>query len=145
MSLPTTQSSTDKRKLTEKQEKFLNELMSNGGHVKNAVEYAGYRESSRSWITKSLREEIIDRTKSMLATHSVKAATRIVESLDADGTIPINQLDHRLKTAETILDRVGVGKKQQVEVEGNIMHGIVMLPSKDKPKEIVIDHDDKEV
>ena len=140
MSLPQVK---EKKNLTEKQEKFLNELMANGGHVKNAVLAAGYKEQSRSWLTRSLRDEIIDRTRNMLATNSVKAASRIVEGLDADGTTPLNQMDHRLKTAESVLDRVGLGKKQQVEVEGNIMHGIIMLPSKDKPKEIVIDQEEQ--
>ena len=140
MSLPQVK---EKKNLTEKQEKFLNELMANGGHVKNAVAAAGYKEQSRSWLTRSLRDEIIDRTRNMLATNSVKAANRIIEGLDADGTTPLNQMDMRLKTAETILDRVGLGKKQQVEVEGNIMHGIIMLPSKDKPKEIVIDKEEE--
>jgi hypothetical protein len=119
--------------------------MLNGGHVTKAVAAAGYKEQSRSWLTRSLRDEIIDRTRNMLATNSVKAASRIVEGLDADGTTPLNQMDHRLKTAETILDRVGLGKKQQVEVEGNIIHGIIMLPSKDKPKEIVIDQEEEQV
>ena len=137
MSLP----ATTKRKLTEKQEKFLDELLSNGGHVKNAVAAAGYKEQSRSWLTRSLRDEIIERTRSMLATNSVKAANRIIEGLDADGTIPLNQMDMRLKTAESVLDRVGLGKKQQLEVEGQVMHGIVMLPSKDKPKEIIIEQE----
>ena len=134
MSLPSAQ----KRKLTEKQNKFLDELLHNGGHVKNAVLAAGYSEQSRSWLTRSLRDEIIERTRNMLATNSVKAANRIVEGLDAAGTVPLNQMDMRLKTAESVLDRVGLGKKQQIEMEGQIMHGIVMLPSKDNPKEIVI-------
>tara|TARA_A100000172_G_scaffold36932_1_gene22503 strand:+ start:803 stop:1222 length:420 start_codon:yes stop_codon:yes gene_type:complete len=137
MSLP----ATTKRKLTDKQERFLDELLSNGGHVKNAVAAAGYKEQSRSWLTRSLRDEIIERTRSMLATNSVKAANRIIEGLDADGTIPLNQMDMRLKTAESVLDRVGLGKKQQLEVEGQVMHGIVMLPSKDKPKEIIIEQE----
>jgi hypothetical protein len=137
MSLP----ATTKRKLTDKQERFLDELLSNGGHVKNAVAAAGYKEQSRSWLTRSLRDEIIERTRNMLATNSVKAANRIIEGLDADGTVPLNQMDMRLKTAESVLDRVGLGKKQQLEVEGQVMHGIVMLPSKDKPKEIIIEQE----
>mgnify|MGYP003150605321 FL=1 len=130
-----------KRKLTEKQQLFLDELLHNGGHVRNALLSAGYKEQSRSWLTRSLRNEIIERTRSLLATSSVKAANRIIEGLDADGTVPLNQMDMRLKTAEAVLDRVGLGKKQQVEMEGHVMHGIVMLPSKDKPKEIVIDQE----
>ena len=141
MTLPSVQTQGQKRKLTEKQERFLDELLHNAGHVKNAVLAAGYKEQSRSWLTRSLRDEIIERTRSMLATNSVKAAKRIIEGLDADGTVPLNQMDMRLKTAESVLDRVGLGKKQQIEVEGQVMHGIVMLPSKDKPKEIVIDQE----
>ena len=132
------QQQQQRRKLTEKQEKFLHELLHNGGHVKNAIMAAGYKEQSRSWLTRTLRNEIIERTRSMLATNSVKAANRIIEGLDADGTVPLNQMDMRLKTAESVLDRVGLGKKQQIEMEGQILHGIVMLPSKDRPKEIVI-------
>jgi len=141
MTLPSVQTQGQKRKLTEKQERFLDELLHNGGHVKNAVLAAGYKEQSRSWLTRSLRDEIIERTRSMLATNSVKAAKRIIEGLDADGSVPLNQMDMRLKTAESVLDRVGLGKKQQIEVEGQVMHGIVMLPSKDKPKEIVIEQE----
>ena len=141
MTLPSVQTQGQKRKLTEKQERFLDELLHNGGHVKNAVLAAGYKEQSRSWLTRSLRDEIIERTRSMLATNSVKAAKRIIEGLDADGSVPLNQMDMRLKTAESVLDRVGLGKKQQIEVEGQVIHGIVMLPSKDKPKEIVIEQE----
>ena len=136
----TTKKPDSKRKLTTKQERFLDELMKNGGHVSNAVVAAGYSEQSRSWLTRSLRDEILDRTRNMLATNSVKAANRIVEGLDADGSVPMNQLDMRLKTAESILDRVGIGKKQQTEVQGQILHGIVMLPAKEAPKEVVIEN-----
>ena len=127
---------TKKRELTDKQEKFINCLIANGGKVGQAVAEAGYRETSRSWLMRTLKDEILDRTRSMLASYSVKAAHRVTEGLDADGTVPMNQMDMRLKSAEAILDRVGLGKKQITEVQGEIVHGVVMLPAKDKPKEI---------
>ena len=127
-----------KLKLNDKQEKFITELLNNGGKVKQAVLAAGYKESSRGWLMSSLKDEIIDRTRSLLASYSVKAAHRITEGLDADGTTPLNQMDMRFKSAEAVLDRVGISKKQITEVHGEVVHGIVMLPAKDKAKEIEV-------
>ena len=66
-------------------------------------------------------------------------------SLSFSNTNFKDRFGNHLSLAETILDRVGVGKKQQVEIEANVMHGIIMLPSKDKPKEIVIDQEEGQV
>ena len=76
------------RQLTEKQESFLNRLIENGGHVKEAMEVAGYNPGSRSNLIKSVKHEIIERTRQHLASSSVQAANRLIEGLDADGTIP---------------------------------------------------------
>jgi phage terminase small subunit len=129
---------TRKTELTDKQEKFINALVSNGGKVSQAVEEAGYRPTSRSWLMRTLKDEILERTRSMLASYSVKAAHRITEGLDADGTLPVNQMDMRFKSAEAILDRVGLSKKHVTEIQGEVVHGIVMLPAKDKPKEVEV-------
>ena len=139
--LPSTLNSR-KRDLTDKQERFINALLNNGGKVSQAVLEAGYKESSRSWLMRTLKDEILERTKSMLASYSVKAAHRITEGLDADGTIPLNQMDMRFKSAESVLDRVGLSKKQVTEVQGEVVHGIVMLPAKEQPKdvEVIIDN-----
>ena len=127
-----------KRELTDKQEKFVSCLLSNGGKVKSAVIEAGYKESSRSWLMNTLRDEILERTRSMLASYSVKAAHRITEGLDADGSVPLNQMDMRFKSAEAVLDRVGLSKKQVTEVQGEVIHGIVMLPAKEQPKDVEV-------
>ena len=87
---------------------------------------------------RTLKDEILERTRSMLASYSVKAAHRITEGLDADGTLPVNQMDMRFKSAEAILDRVGLSKKHVTEIQGEVIHGIVMLPAKDKPKEVEV-------
>jgi hypothetical protein len=74
----------------------------------------------------------------MLASYSVKAAHRITEGLDSDGSVPANQMDMRFKSAEAVLDRVGIGRKQVTEVQGEVIHGIVMLPAKEQPKDVEV-------
>ncbi len=127
-----------KRKLTEKQAAFLDALFDNGGKISEAMRTAGYN-TSRSKLMQSMREEIAARTKDYLAVNGVKAATRIVEGLDADGTTPLNQMDMRMKAAESILDRIGVSKKQTQEVTGQVVHGVVLLPAKNELKDVTLD------
>ena len=102
----------------------------------SAIEEAGYSPDSRGWLMKSVKDEIIDRAKTQLAGSSVKAINRLTEGLDADGTIPSGQMDVRMKAASEILDRTGISKRQEVNVNGQMLHGVVMLPAKDKIKTI---------
>ena len=130
MSLPA------KKEYTDKQTKFLNSLMNNGGHVLEAIDEAGYKHSSKGWLISSLKDEIIDRTRIMLASSSVKAANRLVEGLDMDGDIRANHMEIRLKAANEILDRVGIGKKQDIAIQAEVIHGVVMLPAKKQMKDV---------
>ena len=133
MSLPA------KREYTEKQVKFLNSLMDNGGNVSKAIDDAGYKHSSRGWLINTLKDEIISRTRVMLASSSVKAANRLVEGLDMDGDIRANHMEIRLKAANEILDRVGIGKKQDIAIQAEVIHGVVMLPAKKQMKDVTPD------
>ena len=133
MSLPA------KREYTEKQIKFLNSLMDNGGNVLKAIDDAGYKHSSRNWLINTLKDEIIDRTRVMLASSSVKAANRLVEGLDMNGDIRANHMEIRLKSANEILDRVGIGKKQDISIQAEVIHGVVMLPAKKQMKDVTPD------
>ena len=125
-----------KKELTTKQETFLSALFNNGGQVMAAIDTAGYSPDSRGWLMRTVKDEIIDRAKNQLAGSSVKAINRLSEGLDADGTIPSGQMDIRMKAASEILDRAGISKKQEVNVNGQVLHGVVMLPAKDKVKTI---------
>ena len=116
-----------KRELTDKQKVFLDNLVINGGNIVEAVK------------ERSLKQEIIDHTRNHLVSSSMKAANRISEALDADGSIPSSQMDTRLKAANDILDRIGVSKRQEVEHTGEVMHGIVLLPAKKPMKDITIE------
>tara|TARA_R100001244_G_scaffold126351_1_gene96683 strand:- start:170 stop:589 length:420 start_codon:yes stop_codon:yes gene_type:complete len=128
-----------KRDLTDKQKLFLDNLVINGGNVLQAIGEAGYHPGSRGWLVHSLRQEIIDHTRNHLIGSSMKAANRISEALDADGSIPSSQMDTRLKAANDILDRIGVSKRQEVEHTGEVMHGIVLIPAKQPMKNITLE------
>ena len=125
-----------KRELTEKQTTFLDNLIENGGHVVNAMEIAGYHKNSRSNLINSLKHEIGERTRQHLASSSMQAANRLIEGLDADGTIPSSQMDVRLRAASDILDRTGISKRQEIATESRVLHGIVLLPAKKEQQEI---------
>ena len=71
----------------------------------------------------------------MLAVNSVRAATNLVNAMDDDGSIP--RSDVRLKAAESVLNRVGVGRRDTVEHNVTALHGVVLLPSKASQKEIL--------
>jgi len=121
-----------KKGLTKKQETFLDSLFSNGGNIVEAMEVSEYHPGSRSNLLNGLRNEIAERTKSSLAGAAAKSAKRMEEALDADGTIPTSQMETRMKAAADILDRVGVGKRQEVDIRAEVVHGVVLLPAKKK-------------
>ena len=128
-------------KLTDKQETFLTTLVENGGRVKEAMEVAGYHPGSRSNLINSVMNEIIERTRQHLASSSVQAANRLIEGLDADGTIPSSQMEVRLRAANDILDRTGVSKRQEIATESKVLHGIVLLPAKKEQQNVWLDQD----
>ena len=129
-----------KRELNERQKTFIDSLVTNAGNISSALQQAGYAESSRTHLMNSLSEEIIDRAQSVLAVNSVRAATNLVNAMDDDGSIP--RSDVRLKAAESVLNRVGVGRRDTVEHNVTALHGVVLLPSKASQKEpIIIDQE----
>ena len=126
-----------KKSLTESQEKFLDALFGEAkGNPKKAGELAGYSEHSYPKVLRNLKQEIVSRAENYLATHSAKAATKIVDMLEEDGTTPHANI--RMEAAKQILDRIGVVKKDQLDINMKAMHGIFILPAKDN-----IDKDQK--
>ena len=118
-----------KRELTEKQELFLNKLFENGGNISKATVDSGYSKYSRKWLSKTLRQEIINRCETELATHGPKAVHRLKQTMDDDGS-NIKTSELRMKAAESILNRVGLGKKETIDHNVRAIHGIVVLPPK---------------
>jgi len=122
---------TREKSLTNTQEKFLDVLFGEArGDPRKAGELAGYSEHSYPKVLRNLKSEIVSRAENYLATHSAKAATKMVDMLDEDGTTPHANI--RLEAAKQILDRIGIIKKEQIDINMKAMHGIFILPAKDK-------------
>ena len=119
MSFLQTQNQTKKRELTDKQQKFLDTLGSEArGDIKHALKVAGYEDTSYYAVVKSLRQEIIDTANTILAHSAPKAAAKLVEVLESDAPIP--QVNAKLQAAQTLLDRVGVAKREHINVNHNV-------------------------
>ena len=126
-----------KKSLTNTQEKFLDVLFGEArGNLKKAGELAGYSEHSYPKVVRNLKQEIISRAENYLATHSAKAATKMVDMLDEDGTTPHASI--RMEAAKQILDRIGIVKKEQMDINMKAMHGLFILPPKEEPKESIV-------
>ena len=123
------------RKLSEKQQSFLDNLLNTGGDPKKAAELAGYAEGSYPQVMKTLREEMIDLASHILAQSAPKAAIKLVHVMDSDEPIP--QANIRLQAAQTILDRIGLGKADRVNVNHTTDGGIFILPAKQADTEII--------
>tara|TARA_R100001510_G_C7571806_1_gene147931 strand:+ start:229 stop:645 length:417 start_codon:yes stop_codon:yes gene_type:complete len=126
------------RKLTEKQEHFLENLLETKGDIAKAAELAGYSGNTNQ-VIQSLKQEIVDLAQNILAKEAPKAAFKLVEVMTSDKPMP--NINAKLQAAQTLLDRVGVTKQDKVEVNHNVSGGIFILPEKDS---IVIDGDIEE-
>ena len=60
----------------------------------------------------------------------------MVDMLDEDGTTPHASI--RMAAAKQILDRIGIVKKDQIDINMKAMHGLFILPPKEKPKESIV-------
>ena len=128
---------TQEKNLTSSQEKFLNVLFGEArGDPKKAGELAGYSDHSYPKVLRSLKSEIITRAENYLATYSARAATKMVDMLDEDGTTPHASI--RMEAAKQILDRIGIVKKDQIDINMKAMHGLFILPPKEEPKESIV-------
>ena len=128
---------TQKRNLTDTQEKFLDALFGEAqGNPKKAGELAGYSEHSYPKVLRNLKQEIVSRAENYLAVHSARAATKMVNMLDEDGTTPHANI--RIEAAKQILDRIGITKKDSLDINMKAAHGIFILPAKETPEESIV-------
>lgn len=116
------------KKLTEKQQLFLDNIISTNGDLSRAAELAGYSSGNYHQVLKSLKHEVIELASDVLARSAPSAAFKLIEVLDSNRPVP--QANMKLKAAETILDRVGLGKTDRLDVNHNVSGGIFILPEK---------------
>lgn len=124
------------KKLTEKQEAFLEALTGEAkGNIRQAMRMAGYSDSTRqSEVVRPLRNEIVEYASMMLAMNAPKATFSMIDVLDDPSAMGAR---NAVAAAREILDRSGLVKKEQVEVKGP-EGGIFILP----PKQASVEQDD---
>jgi len=115
------------RKLTEKQQKFLDVLFEEArGDVVQAKKLAGYSDTNpTSEIIASLREEILERTNMYLARNAPRAALAMVGAMVDPTELGIKE---KMQAAKEVMDRVGIIKSEKVQVEAT--GGVMILPPK---------------
>ena len=114
--------------LTDKQQKFLDCLISTNGDPKQAAELAGYS-GNHYQVIEALKNEIIDLATNVLANSAPEAAFKLVEIMKTNKPMP--QIQNKLQAAQAILDRVGVTKKERLDVNHNVTGGVFILPAKE--------------
>ena len=116
--------------LTEKQKTFLSVLFGEAqGDPRTAAEIAGYAPTSYPKVVQGLKNQIIERAETVLAAHSPKAALSIANAIDDDGSIPGASI--RMEAAKQVLDRVGLVKREKLDINAKVAHGIFILPAKE--------------
>lgn len=121
----------DKRRqpLTDMQVRALQNYADNGyKNLRQALLDAGYSPSNLHVATRALHNEIIELTESILVTSAPSAAQTIVSVMESEEAIA--QAANKLDAAKTILDRIGLGKKDQLNVNHEVSGGIAILPAK---------------
>ena len=116
--------------LTKKQQTFLDCLITTNGDPRQAAELAGYS-GNHYQVIGALKNEIIDLATNVLANSAPEAAFKLVEIMNTNKPMP--QIQNKLQAAQAILDRVGVVKKERLDVNHNIgSGGVFILPEKRK-------------
>ena len=76
---------------------------------------------------------MIDLASGILAQSAPQAAFKLVEVMNSDDAIP--QVNTKLQAAQTILDRVGISKKDKLDVNHNLdvnTGSLFILPAKEE-------------
>ena len=117
------------RKLTDRQQKFIDALFSEAnGSIKDAKIIAGYSpNSNNNEIISALKDEILEATQTYMAGNAPKAAVAMVSSIDDPTQLGIRD---RLSASKEILDRIGLVKTEKMQVEAT--GGVMLMPPKDK-------------
>ena len=113
---------------TEKQTAFLEALLGEArGDIRTAMTIAGYAKTTKTAeVVSSLKEEITERASMMLAMNAPKAAFGIVDVLNDPSSLGAR---NTISAAREVLDRSGLVKKEQIEVNYT-SGGIFVLPPK---------------
>lgn len=115
------------RKLTEKQQKFLDVLFDEArGSVVEAKKLAGYSPTQHTaQIVEALKDEILEKTNMYLASNAPRAAMSMVGAMIDPTELGIKE---KMQAAKEVMDRVGIIKSEKLQVEST--GGVMVLPPK---------------
>ena len=82
------------------------------GDTKLAAQAAGYVPQDHSKLVRRMKDEILTRTQEQLIASAPVAVSKLIDAMDEDGSTP--KAAERLKAIESIMDRIGVSKKQEM-------------------------------
>lgn len=119
------------KEFTAQQELFMEYLFNDpecGRDTRRACEAAGYEMSYHTSLVKLLQDEILQRTNNELAMAAPKASNKLIKAMDEDGTVP--KAAERLRAVESVLDRIGIAKKQEIAVTSESAIPLFILPEK---------------
>lgn len=117
------------RKYSEKQLAFLEAMAGEArGHIGQAIRMAGYGEGVASRdVVPYLQDELIAISEYILAYNAPKAAFGMAGVLDDPTALGAK---NSVAAAKEVLDRVGIVKKEKLEVSSEDGNGIFILPAK---------------
>jgi len=120
-------SNNKERKLTDKQQKFLEVLFEEArGDFVLAKRLAGYSDGTPTTeIIKALKDEVLERTNMYLARSAPRAAMAMVGALVDPTELGIKE---KMSAAKEVMDRVGIIKSEKIQVESS--GGVMILPPK---------------
>jgi hypothetical protein len=118
---------TTTRELTDKQQKFLDNIIETQVDLKLSAELAGYS-GNHYQVLRSLKHEIVELASDVLAREAPAAAFKLIDMMKSSRAVP--QANVKLQAAQTILDRVGVTKKEKIDINHTVTNSIFILPEK---------------
>ena len=123
----------NRKELTEKQEAFMQNFMDNGfTDAKQCAINAGYSPKMALSVVRSLKDEIMELAEMMMVEDAPRAVLTFREVMESNEGIP--QASAKMDAAKTVLDRIGLGKKEKVDVNHNVSGGIFLIPAKQEIK-----------
>ena len=115
------------RALTERQEHFLALVERYDGNIQRAYEESNYK-IRKSLVISQLKKELLEMTELMLVEEAPNSVNKLLEIRDSEVSIP--NVASKLDASKTILDRVGIGKKDRLEIDNKVSGGLFIIPAK---------------
>ena len=118
---------SNKYELTELQQKFIDALFGDArGNIAEAGRIAGVKEPYV--MRDKLKDVILDMLEHQLVLNGPRAVMVVEDAMD-EVKSQVPGLPNRLNAAKEVLDRIGLVKKDKVQIDVN-QGGVILLPAK---------------